>query len=153
MLRKDFEPTALSSEKMARILYIEDNVDNRLLVRRVLMASDHDFVVLEASNAFEGIQMAKADPPDLILMDISMPEMDGLTATQLIRAIPGLREIPVVALTANAMHGDKERTLNAGCDGYIGKPIDVDKLPDDILYYLRRRDERGAEHHESTRAD
>jgi two-component system cell cycle response regulator DivK len=153
MLSKNFEPIVLSSEKMARILYIEDNADNRLLVRRILMASEHNFVVLEASNASEGIQMVKADPPDLILMDISMPEMDGLTATQLIRAIPGQRDILIVAMTANAMHGDKERTLNAGCDGYIGKPIDVDKLADDILYYLRRRDERGAEHHESTRAD
>lgn len=153
MYGKNFGPRVLSSEKMARILYIEDNADNRLLVRRILMASDHNFVVDEASNAAEGIRMAQAEPPDLILMDISMPEMDGLTATQIIRAIPGLRAIPVIALTANAMHGDKERTLNAGCDGYIGKPIDVDKLADDLLYYLRRRDERGAEHHEPTRAD
>lgn len=138
---------------MARILYIEDNADNRLLVRRILMASDHDFDIQEASNARDGIQMAQASPPDLILMDVSMPEMDGLTATRQIRDIPALRDIPVIALTANAMQGDKERTLSAGCDGYIGKPIDVDKLADDILYYLRRRNERGAKHHQSTHAD
>lgn len=138
---------------MARILYIEDNADNRLLVRRILMASDYGFVVEEASNGREGIEKALANPPDLILMDMSMPEMDGLTATHRLREIPTLSATPIIALTANAMQGDKERTLNAGCDGYIGKPIDVDKLADDILYYLRRRDERGAEHHESTRAD
>jgi two-component system cell cycle response regulator DivK len=138
---------------MPRILYIEDNADNRILVRRILMASDYEFVVEEATNAVDGIQMAQLEPPDLILMDISMPEMDGLMATQRLRDIPELREIPIVALTANAMDGDKERTLDAGCDGYIGKPVDVDKLADDILYFLRRRDERGAKHHESTRAD
>lgn len=138
---------------MPRILYIEDNADNRLLVRRILMASDYDFVVLEAENAREGLQIALTQAPDLILMDVSMPEMDGLTATQLIRDIPELNDLPIVALTANAMEGDKERALAAGCDGYIGKPIDVDKLPDDILYYLRRRNERGAKHHEPTRAD
>lgn len=117
------------------------------------MASDYDFVVQEAANAQEGIQIAQAQPPDLILMDVSMPGMDGLTATQKIRDIPELKDMVIVALTANAMEGDKERALDAGCDGYIGKPIDVDKLPDDILYYLRRRDERGAKHHEPTRAD
>lgn len=138
---------------MPRILYIEDNADNRMLVRRILMASDHGFTVDEAANAAEGIEQAKAQPPDLILMDVSMPDMDGLTATQILRAVPALQNTAIVAMTANVMEGDKERSLNAGCDGYIGKPIDVDKLPDDILFYLRRRNERGAKHHESTRAD
>lgn len=122
---------------MPRILYIEDNFDNRMLVRRVLMASDFDFEIEEADNAITGIQMARANPPDLILMDVSMPDMDGLTATREIRNIPELSDITIVALTANAMEGDREKTLNAGCDGYIRKPIDVDKLPDEILYYLR----------------
>jgi two-component system cell cycle response regulator DivK len=138
---------------MPRILYVEDNTDNRLLVRRILMASRHSFEVLEASNAVNGIELAKVHLPDLILMDISMPDMDGLMATKVLRNIPGLDDTAIVALTANAMEGDKERTLDAGCDGYIGKPIDVDKLADDILFYLRRRNERGAKHHESTRAD
>lgn len=138
---------------MPRILYIEDNADNRMLVRRILMASDYDFTVEEAANATEGIEKAKAQPPDLILMDVSMPDMDGLTATQILRALPALQNTAIVAMTANVMDGDKERSLDAGCDGYIGKPIDVDKLPDDILFYLRRRNERGAKHHESTRAD
>jgi two-component system, cell cycle response regulator DivK len=131
---------------MPQVLYIEDNSDNRLLVRRILMASDYDFTVVEADNALSGIELARSNPPDIILMDISMPSMDGLTATQKIRDIDHLKDIPIVALTANAMEGDKERTLNAGCDGYIRKPIDVDKLPDEVIYYIRRRDERGAKH-------
>jgi two-component system cell cycle response regulator DivK len=122
---------------MPRILYIEDNFDNRLLVRRILMASDYDYKVEEAESAVIGIELARQNPPDLILMDISMPQMDGLTATQRIRAIPELQGIPIIALTANAMQGDRERTLNAGCDGYIAKPIDVDRLPDELFVYLR----------------
>lgn len=122
---------------MARILYIEDNFDNRLLVRRILMASDYEFVVEEADNAVKGIEMACNNPPDLILMDISMPEMDGLAATAHIRNIPELNHVPIVALTANVMQGDKERTLEAGCDGYIPKPIDVDRFPHEVNDYIR----------------
>jgi two-component system cell cycle response regulator DivK len=122
---------------MPRILYIEDNADNRMLVRRVLMASGAAFEVVEAENAIKGIAMAQADPPDLILMDLSMPEMDGLTATQHIRTIPMLDRVPIVALTANAMQGDRDRTLNAGCDGYISKPIDIDRFPEEVLNYVR----------------
>jgi two-component system cell cycle response regulator DivK len=124
---------------MARILYIEDNRDNRILVRRILQASDYEFEVEEADNAITGIEMALRNPPDLILMDISMPQMDGLTATGHIRTLPELQDTLIVALTANAMQGDRERTLEAGCDGYIRKPIDVDRLPDEIQYYLRSR--------------
>lgn len=122
---------------MPRILYIEDNRDNRTLVRRVLSACDYDYRVEEAESAAIGIQMAQQNPPDLILMDVSMPDMDGLTATRYLRTLPELTLIPIVALTANAMSGDRERTLEAGCSGYIAKPIDVDKLPDEIWKYLR----------------
>jgi two-component system, cell cycle response regulator DivK len=124
---------------MPHILYIEDNPDNRMLVRRVLMASDYDFVVKEADNARSGIELAMREPPDLILMDLSMPEMDGLTATRTIRALPQLTHIPIIALTANVMRGDKDRTFEAGCDGYIGKPIDIDKFPAEVFSYLRSR--------------
>ena len=124
---------------MATVLYIEDNRDNRMLVRRILMASDYDFQVVEADNARTGIEIATQSPPDIILMDMSMPEMDGLTATRLLRGIDHLRHVPIVALTANAMEGDRERSLEAGCTGYIRKPIDVDKLPDEILHYIRSR--------------
>lgn len=120
---------------MPRVLYIEDNADNRMLVRRILMAFDID--VDEADNARKGIEMAQADPPDLILMDISMPDMDGLKATRIIRSMPELEHVPVVALTANVREGDKQSTFDAGADGYIGKPIDVDKFPDLVLEYVR----------------
>jgi two-component system, cell cycle response regulator DivK len=114
---------------MTRLLYIEDNKDNRMLVRRILLASDYEFELREADNARDGIAMAEQDPPD----------MDGLTATRTIRANPILNNVLVIALTANAMQGDKEKTLEAGCDGYIRKPVDVDRLPDEIMSYIRSR--------------
>jgi len=120
---------------MPRILYIEDDSNNRMLVRRILMVED--IAVDEADNAFDGIEMALDDPPDLILMDISMPEMDGLEATERIRSMPEIASIPIIALTANVMAGDREKSLNAGCDGYIGKPIDVDTFVDQVIEYLR----------------
>lgn len=124
---------------MPNILYIEDNRDNRMLVRRILLASDYDFNVTEAESARAGIELAQQNRPDLILMDVSMPDMDGLTATRTIRSMQDLKDVLIVALTANAMQGDKEKTLEAGCDGYIRKPIDVDKLPEEIMSYLRSR--------------
>jgi two-component system cell cycle response regulator DivK len=127
---------------MPQVLYIEDNSDNRMLVRRILMASDYDFALVEADNAQKGIELALAQLPDLILMDLSMPQMDGLTATRLIRNLPALNDIPVVALTANAMESDRERSLEAGCDGYIRKPIDVDKFADEVFQFIRSRHER-----------
>jgi two-component system cell cycle response regulator DivK len=137
---------------MSRILYIEDNAENRLLVRRVLMASDYGFDVQEVACARAGIDLALASPPDAILMDVSMPDMDGLTATRLLRDSEALKDVPIIALTALAMSGDKERALDAGCDGYISKPIDVDKLPDQILTYIRSRHERRTEHEPAGRA-
>ncbi|MFZ4826400.1 MAG: response regulator [Phototrophicaceae bacterium] len=121
---------------MPRVLYIEDNFDNRLLVRRILMSVDID--VTEVDNAVDGIVMAQNSPPDLILMDISMPGLDGLTATSKLRQISALDRVPIVALTANVREGDREMTLAAGCDGYIGKPIDVDRFPDQVIQYIRR---------------
>lgn len=123
---------------MPRVLYIEDDPNNRMLVRRILLASDiSDIEVEEAADAPTGIQMALDNPPDLILMDMSMPGMDGLTATQKIRDMPKISSIPIIALTANVMQGDRERSINAGCDGYIGKPIDVDTFADQIIQYIR----------------
>jgi two-component system cell cycle response regulator DivK len=124
---------------MAKVLYIDDNFDNRMLVMRVLMASEYAFEFVEADSAVLGIQIASDDPPDIILMDISMPDMDGLTATTKIRQLSALDHVPVIALTANAMEGDKERTLEAGCDGYIRKPVDIDKLPEQIMTYVGSR--------------
>jgi two-component system cell cycle response regulator DivK len=121
---------------MPKVLYIEDKNDNRMLVRRVLMAEDID--VIEAESADIGITMAQREKPDLILMDINMPGKDGYTATNDIRQLPELDHIPIVALTANVMKGDKERSLDAGCDGYIPKPIDVDRFPIDVMNYIRK---------------
>ena len=119
---------------MPKILYIEDDPNNRALVRRILMA--YDFEVEESDNAIDGIERAKTYRPDLILMDISMPGMDGLTATSEIRNIDEIADITVIALTANAMEGDREMTLEAGCNGYISKPINVDTFIDEISAYL-----------------
>lgn len=123
---------------MPTVLYIEDHDDNRVLVRRVLMACDYDIALLEASSAEQGIALARERRPDLILMDLSMPGMDGLAATRRLRAIPELAGVPVVALTANVMDGDRKRSLDAGCSGYISKPIDVDRFPDEIIACLER---------------
>jgi len=126
-----------SIEDKGTILYVEDNADNRLLVRRVLLAEDYS--MLEARNAHEALNVLKTEHPDLILMDINMPDMDGYTLTAKIKSMPGLERVPILALTANVMRGDKEKTLEAGCDGYIQKPLDVDQLTREIERFLTRR--------------
>ena len=118
------------------ILYVEDNFENRMLVRRILMAEDFD--VIEAENAFQALDIVKETHPDLILVDINMPEMDGYTLTTRLKDIPELDSVPIVALTANVMKGDRERILGAGCDGYIQKPIDFDELLREIEKFLAR---------------
>ena len=118
------------------VLYVEDNPDNRLLVRRILVA--HGYRLLEAEHASKAIEILQKETPDLILMDINLPEMDGYTLTAKLRRFPSLAHIPVIALTANVMKGDRERTLEAGCDGYIQKPVDVDSFPEQIAKYLKR---------------
>ena len=117
--------------------YIEDNIDNRTLIRRILTAEGYQ--VVEAGNAKEALETLISLRPDLILMDINMPEVDGYTLTAQIRGMTGFESVPIVALTANVMRGDRERSLEAGCDGYIQKPIDIDILPQQIERYLRKR--------------
>lgn len=119
---------------MPRILCVEDNSENRTLLRRILAAEGYS--VAEASNAFEGLQLALVQPPDLILLDVNMPHVDGLTLAARMKAYPSLVHVPVVAITANVMRGDRERSLAAGCDGYIQKPIDVDTLPAQVARFL-----------------
>lgn len=123
---------------MSRILYIEDDPNNRVLVSRVFRAMAPDFTYYEAATAQLGIEVALEQMPDLILMDISMPDMDGLTATARIRGLDKISTIPIVALTANAMEGDRERFIAAGCDGYISKPIDIDTFVDTVRDYLKK---------------
>ena len=117
------------------ILYVEDNIANRLLVRRVLEASG--YTVIEAENAQNAFECIAENTPDLILMDINMPDIDGYTLTRKLKQMPSVKNVPIIALTANVMKGDRERTIKAGCDGYIQKPIDVDMLPEQIARYLR----------------
>lgn len=111
---------------MKRILYVEDNFQNKRLVRKILTAKGYE--VLEADNGEAGVSMAKESKPDLILMDISIPGIDGIEATRLIKENPDTHHIPVIALTANAMRGDRERFLAAGCDDYLPKPISTPDL-------------------------
>ncbi len=118
------------------ILYVEDNAENRLLIRRILMAEG--FSILEAANAAQALDVLQTAQPDLILMDINLPEVDGYTLTTQLKTVPKLSSVPIVALTANVMRGERERTLEAGCDGYIQKPVDVDLLPIQISRYLRK---------------
>jgi len=120
---------------MVRILYIDDDFANRLLVKRILSAEGYEMD--EADNARDGISMAESNPPDLILMDIAMPDMNGLEATNVIRAIPAISKMTIIALTANAMQGDREKILEAGCDGYISKPIEVDTFVEQLSQYLQ----------------
>ena len=119
----------------ATILYVEDNLDNRTLVRRILTAEG--YTLIEAANATQAMEILKTTRPDLILMDINMPDMDGYSLTTKIKETPRFESTPIIALTANVMRGDRERSLEAGCDGYIQKPIDIDKLSDQIERFLR----------------
>ena len=124
------------TDRQLEILYVEDNLDNRVLVQRVLQAEGYAF--LGASNASEGLELAYRHQPDLILVDINMPEVDGLSMTKELKSDQKFTHIPVIAITANVMRGDRERTLAAGCDGYIQKPIDIDLLPRQIVRFLHR---------------
>ncbi len=119
------------------ILHIEDNLENRILVRRLLQAASIN--VVEAENAYDAIRHLRMMRPDLILMDINMPDVDGYTLTSKLKTVPGIRNIPIIAITANAMRGDRERSLNAGCDGYIEKPINIDTFNDQIDHFLNMK--------------
>jgi two-component system, cell cycle response regulator DivK len=116
------------------VLHVEDNSDNRLLVRRLLQAFGYG--VFEAENAEKARELIKTWHPDLILMDMNMPGTDGYSLTNEIKSSPKLCHIPIVAITANVMKGDRERTIRAGCDGYIEKPIDIDRFIDQIESFI-----------------
>ena len=117
-----------------RILVVEDNVQNRMLVKDVLEFYGHE--IIEAEDGQEGIDMAKKYKPDLVLMDIQMPVMDGFTAVKIIRSNPDTKNIKTIAVTSFAMSGDKERIKEAGFDHYISKPIDTRKLPGLVKSFL-----------------
>ncbi len=117
-----------------RILYVEDNAQNKRLVRKILVSRGYE--VLEAEDGLAGVEITKNELPDLILMDINIPGMDGLEATGVIKATTETKHIPVIALTANAMRGDAERFLAAGCDGYLPKPINMTELLETVRGFL-----------------
>jgi len=117
-----------------KILHVEDNFDNRLLIKRILQSEGYE--VLEAENAVKALEVVKNTTPDLILMDINMPDIDGYTLTTRLKSLPNMASIPIVAITANVMKGDREKTMQAGCDGYIEKPIDVDRFLETVERFV-----------------
>jgi CheY-like chemotaxis protein len=118
----------------ASILVVDDNATNLKLVSDVLQFAGYR--ILNASDAESAQEIVHTTPPDLILMDIALPDMDGLTLTRLLKADKATRHIVIVALTAFAMKGDDDRARAAGCDGYITKPIDTRTLPGAVAGYL-----------------
>jgi CheY-like chemotaxis protein len=119
---------------MARILCIEDNPHNMRLVRKMLRLGNYE--VIEATNGRDGIAKAQEEVPDLILLDINLPDLDGPEVCERLRADKKIAWIPIVALTANAMHGDREKFLAAGMDGYLAKPITRNELLNTIQQFL-----------------
>ncbi|MBA4379976.1 MAG: response regulator [Anaerolinea sp.] len=122
------------NKKVKRILVVEDNETNLYLIRFMLEKSGYE--VIEAREGAVGVELASKEKPDLILMDVQLPDMDGLEATKRIRASEADGEIPIIALTSYAMVGDREKALAAGCTGYIEKPINPDTFMAEIEKYL-----------------
>ena len=121
---------------MSKILLVEDNELNRDMLSRRLLRKGYD--VLIAKDGGEGVAIATSERPDLILMDMSLPVLDGWEATRRLKAAPETRQIPVIALTAHAMASDKERALEAGCDDYDTKPIELPRLLEKVERLLGR---------------
>ncbi len=119
---------------MTKILYVEDDLSSQRLVQRILTAEG--FEVIIADNGISAIEAARKEKPDLILMDINISGLDGYEVSTRLRSIEGLEDVPIIAVTAATLRGDRERALVAGCNGYIPKPIDVDKFPDQVRAYL-----------------
>ncbi|MDJ0853264.1 MAG: response regulator [Myxococcota bacterium] len=119
---------------MPRILLVEDNEMNRDMLSRRLKKRGYEVEI--AIDGQEGVDMARSSPPDLILMDMSLPVKDGWTATSELKADPEMRAVPIVALTAHAMAGDRDKALEAGCDAYETKPIELPRLLETIQKLL-----------------
>lgn len=121
-----------------RVLYIEDNEQNLYLVTFILEAKGYE--VFQARSGEEGLRLAKQCDPEIILLDIQLPEMDGYEIANRLRRNPGLAKIPLVAVTSYAMAGDRDKALASGCDGYIEKPINPETFVAQIEQYLREKD-------------
>ncbi|WP_280152546.1 response regulator [Piscinibacter sp. XHJ-5] len=124
---------------MLRILVIEDSPVNMALTVAILENAGH--TVLQADHAVEGLEVARREQPDLVLMDIQLPDLDGLTATRMLKSDPRTAGVPVIALTAFAMKGDEDDTRAAGCDGYVTKPIRYKEFLAEVDNVLKRRAE------------
>lgn len=121
---------------MTKILYVEDNEDNVYMLTRRLARHGYDVIV--AADGEQGIELAKSELPALILMDLSLPVLDGWQATQRLKASPATARIPIIALSAHAMPADREKALAAGCDDYDTKPVELTRLLDKIQAQLQR---------------
>jgi two-component system cell cycle response regulator DivK len=124
----------MSAETPQRILVIEDNDDNRRIMRDLLTSAGYE--LNEAQTGETGVALAAALRPDLILMDIQLPGIDGYEATRRIKAMTGLREIPIIAVTSYALSGDDVRAWEAGCDGYVAKPFSPRKILEMVREFL-----------------
>ena len=117
-----------------RILVIEDTEDNRQIIRDLLTSAGYE--MLEAVDGLEGVEVAEREQPDLILMDIQLPGIDGYEATRRIRAIPSIAKVPIIAVTSYALSGDEAKTRAAGCDGYVAKPFSPRQLLAKVREFL-----------------
>jgi two-component system, cell cycle response regulator DivK len=117
-----------------KILIVEDNQDNRAIFAAIL--HHHGYEVLEAADGEGGVELARAERPDLILMDISLPRMDGLEATSLLKGDAATSAIPIIAVTAHAMREDEARVRDAGCDGYLAKPVEPMRVIEEVARFL-----------------
>jgi two-component system, cell cycle response regulator DivK len=122
------------------ILYVEDNYDNRKLISRVLTA--YGFNMYGVANGHSALTFLEENTPDLILMDINLPGIDGYAITRQLRQMERFTHTPIVALTANVMKADRDKSIAAGCDGFIQKPVDIDILPEQIHAFLAKNDRR-----------
>jgi CheY-like chemotaxis protein len=120
----------------ARILIVEDDRDNLGLIRFILERADYE--VLEAHTGLEGLKLTREEVPDLVLLDLAMPELDGWTVAKKLKADPNTQKIPVVALTVRTLSEDRKRALAAGCDGYMTKPMNVASFAEEIASFIEK---------------
>jgi len=120
-----------------KILIVEDNPQNMRLMEMVLRAKD--YVLLKATDGEEALNMARREQPDLIIMDVQLPKLSGLEVTKRLRAMPAFSHTPIIAITAYAMKGDREKVIKSGCDAYLSKPIDTRELPGMIAEMLSKQ--------------
>lgn len=121
----------------AKILVVEDNLPNMKLVEMILVS--HGYTMLKAMDGEEALEVAVRDKPDLILMDIQLPKINGMEVVKRLREMPAFQQTPIIAITAYAMKGDKEKFIESGCDAYVSKPINTRELPGLIAELLKSR--------------